>query len=127
MNTPEPQAQAMTSAPRPDDGPPSAPLPAEEAPGGSLSLPLLCVGLVLMLGLSLYPPLVTRADGKPDHLLLMLLGWAMAAGLVRGIGFIPRLAVWRWLLSGWACLGALVAAAAWWWLHGGASAFPFAH
>ena len=39
-----------------------------------------------------------------------LLCWAMAAGIVHGVGYVPRFWLWRWLLSGWACLLALVGA-----------------
>ncbi|MDP2066968.1 MAG: cyd operon YbgE family protein [Burkholderiaceae bacterium] len=30
----------------------------------------------------------------------------MSAGFVRGVGFVPRVRIWRWLFSGWACAGA---------------------
>jgi predicted membrane protein len=42
----------------------------------------------------------------------MLVFWAMSAGFVRGVGFVPRHAAPRWLLSGWACALALAGAAA---------------
>jgi predicted membrane protein len=35
----------------------------------------------------------------------------MSAGFVRGVGFVPRHLVWRWLFSGWACSAALVLSA----------------
>ncbi|NCP83115.1 MAG: hypothetical protein GW826_12580, partial [Rhodoferax sp.] len=35
----------------------------------------------------------------------------MSAGLVHGVGFKPTFVLWRWLFSGWACLGSLVLAA----------------
>jgi hypothetical protein len=38
--------------------------------------------------------------------------WAMSAGFVRGVGFVPRAAAWRWLFSAWACALALVLAGA---------------
>jgi predicted membrane protein len=34
----------------------------------------------------------------------------MSAGFVRGVGFIPRARIWRWLFSGWACGIALISA-----------------
>jgi predicted membrane protein len=37
----------------------------------------------------------------------------MAAGFVRGVGFIPRFWLWRWLFSGWAAFAALAGALAW--------------
>lgn len=59
---------------------------------------LLAVGL--MLGITVYPPLFTRADGRVDHTLVTLLLWAMSAGLVTGVGYVPQWRVPRWLLSG---------------------------
>jgi predicted membrane protein len=34
----------------------------------------------------------------------------MSAGLVHGVGFIPRAIGWRLLFSGWSCLTALLLA-----------------
>ena len=59
----------------------------------------------------MYPLLMTRASGQADHGLAMLLFWAMSAGFVRGVGFVPRARGWRWLLSGSACALALLLAA----------------
>jgi len=36
----------------------------------------------------------------------------MSAGIVRGVGFIPRARLWRWLFSTTACAVALALAAA---------------
>ena len=74
-------------------------------------LPSLLVALVIMLVGSIYPLLFADAAGKADHGLALALFWAMSAGLVRGVGFVPRRRVWRWLLSGWACAAALTLAA----------------
>ena len=48
--------------------------------------------------------------GKADHALALLVFWAMTAGFVRGVGFIPRSAALRWAFSGWASLTSLGAA-----------------
>lgn len=80
------------------------------APTG-LHWPSLAAGLVLMLAGTAYPLVFARADGRADHGLALLLFWAMSAGFVRGVGFIPRHRVWRLLFSGWACLTALAVAA----------------
>ena len=72
-----------------------------------MHLPSLLVGLTIMVAGTLYPWLMARGNGRPDHGLAMLLLWAMSAGFVRGVGFVPRNAVARWLLSGWACAAAL--------------------
>ncbi len=34
--------------------------------------------------------LFARPDGRADHIVAMLAFWAMGAGFVRGVGFIPR-------------------------------------
>lgn len=73
--------------------------------------PSLSVALVIMVVGTLYPPLMADAAGKADHNLAMALFWAMSAGFVRGVGFVPRLWVWRALFSGWSCAAALLLAA----------------
>lgn len=73
-------------------------------------LPSLLVALAIMLGGSVYPLLFADAQGRADHGLALALFWAMSAGLVRGVGFVPRFPVWRWLFSGWACLAGLLLA-----------------
>ena len=72
--------------------------------------------LAIMLVGRVYPLLFADASGKADHGLAMALFWAMSAGLVRGVGFVPRWALWRWLFSGWACCAGLALAA---WLRWG--------
>ncbi|MEO6353547.1 MAG: cyd operon YbgE family protein [Burkholderiaceae bacterium] len=76
-----------------------------------MHLPSLAVALLIMLAGTLYPLLMTNAAGHADHALALALFWAMSAGFVRGVGFVPRIAVWRWLFSGWACAAALGLAA----------------
>jgi len=63
----------------------------------------LAVGVLVMLTASLYPPLFQRAGGAADHTLAALLFAAMSAGLVRGVGYLPALPLWRWMFSGWSC------------------------
>ncbi|WP_020650967.1 cyd operon YbgE family protein [Solimonas variicoloris] len=71
----------------------------------------LAVGVGLMLAITAYPRLLVDAQGKADHWAATLACWAMAAGLTRGVGFVPRHPLPRWLLSGWACAAALAAVA----------------
>lgn len=72
-----------------------------------MHLPSLSVALVIMLAGSLYPPLMANPAGKADHALAMALFWAMSAGFVRGVGFVPAWWGWRGLFSGWSCFAAL--------------------
>jgi len=78
----------------------------------AIHLPCLLAALIIMIGGSIYPLLMTRADGTANHGLAMALFWAMSAGLVRGVGFVPHALVWRLLFSGWSCLAGLLVAAA---------------
>lgn len=75
-----------------------------------IQVPGLAAALVIMVAGTLYPPLMTDAAGKADHHLAMALFWAMSAGFVRGVGFVPRAWVWRALFSGWSCAAALLLA-----------------
>lgn len=68
----------------------------------------LVTGLGLMLLMTLWPSLATNRQAQADHLAALLIFWAMSAGLVRGVGFIPHRRLPRWLLSGLACFLALV-------------------
>ncbi len=70
----------------------------------------LLLGVGLMLGISLQPQWLTTAAGVADHPAAMLLMWAMSAGLVRGVGFVPQHWLPRWLLGLPAMLLALLAA-----------------
>lgn len=79
--------------------------------GPRMHLPSLTAALAIMVAGTLYPPLMADAAGQADHSLAMALLWAMSAGFVRGVGFVPRLWVWRTLFSGWSCTAALLLAA----------------
>lgn len=78
--------------------------------------PSLVVAVVLMVVGSVHPLLLAGADGRADHSLAMAWFWAMSAGLVRGVGFIPCHMLIRWLLGGPAVVLALALAA---WLRWG--------
>ncbi len=73
----------------------------------AIHLPSLATAILIMLAGTLYPLMMANAAGKADHGLATALFVAMSAGLVRGVGFVPRALVWRWLFSGWTCLLAL--------------------
>ena len=85
--------------------------------GAAIHLPSLLAAVVIMLVGSIYPLLFAAADGKADHRLATALFWAMSAGFVRGVGFVPKAWVWRLLFSGWSCVAALLLAG---WLRLGA-------
>lgn len=79
-------------------------------PPNRLHVPCLLLGLGLMLAGTLYPPLFADARGQADHGLALLFFWAMSAGFIRGVGFVPRARLWRALFSPAACGLALLAA-----------------
>jgi predicted membrane protein len=81
-----------------------------------IHLPSLIGALAIMLVGSIYPLLLARADGTVDHGLVTALFWAMSAGFVRGVGFVPRARIGRLLFSGGSCLAGLTLAA---WLRWG--------
>ena len=86
-------------------------------PGAATHWPSLLAALAIMVMCTLDPRWLARPSGAADHLLASFLFLAMSAGFVRGVGFIPRWRLWRWLFSGWTCALGLVLAAAAKWLH----------
>lgn len=82
----------------------------ERAVPGAIHLPMLLLALGIMLAGTVYPLLFSRADGSADHRLALALFWAMSAGLVRGVGFVPRASAWRLLFSAGSCMLALALA-----------------
>ena len=89
----------------------TVPVPMSPPAPPRIQWPSLAVALLIMVGGTLYPPVMADAAGKADHNLAMALFWAMSAGFVRGVGFVPRLWVWRAMFSGWSCAAALLLAA----------------
>lgn len=68
----------------------------------------LAISLLIMASVTVYPRLLAF-NNKADHLAVMLIMWAMSAGFVAGLGFVPRQRLVRWLLSSRAQLFALLA------------------
>lgn len=85
-------------------------------PGAAVHGPSLAVALLIMGIGSVYPMGLAGADGRADHALAMVWFWAMGAGLVRGVGFVPRHPLARTLLGGPAVAVALALAV---WLRWG--------
>lgn len=83
---------------------------ANAPPSSHINLLSLLIAVAIMLACTLYPPMMAAPDGKADHVLATALFAAMSVAFVRGVGFVPRMLVWRWLFSGWTCLAALALA-----------------
>ena len=81
----------------------------QQPPGHIRPLPLV-IAIVIMIAITVWPVMLTTADGKADHWTAMILFWSMSAGFVSGVGFQPRFPLWRWLFSQWSCLLALMLA-----------------
>jgi len=74
------------------------------APTGGISLLPLLTAIAIMLGITAWPAALSGPQGGADHWAAMALFWAMSAGFVRGVGFVPRHLAWRLMFSGTACL-----------------------
>ena len=81
-------------------------------PTHKMSWPSLFLGLIIMIGITIYPFALADRMGKVNHWALMLLMWSMAAGIIRGVGFIPSNSILKFAFSGYAALIALIAALA---------------
>ncbi len=49
--------------------------------------------------LLIHPAAMLDGQGGYSHPQLMLVMWGVSAGFVHGVGFVPRLWLWRWLLG----------------------------
>lgn len=80
--------------------------PGVDLPAGSAGIATLPLGIAIALTLTLtiYPLVLTTAAGRADHLAATLALWAMSAGYIRGVGFIPKNRGLRLLFSTGACL-----------------------
>ncbi len=84
---------------------------------GWLQLASLAMAIVLSSLLLIYPRVVAVSIGDVNHGLLTLLLWGISAGFVHGVGFVPRMSIWRvvfhpfigWPLMAYGILSALSA------------------
>ncbi|MEZ5525777.1 MAG: cyd operon YbgE family protein [Pseudomonadales bacterium] len=75
----------------------------------SFSMALALSGLLFVA-----PQVVAQTDAEINHLKLMLAMWGISAGFVHGVGFIPRMRLWRLLLgplAAWTLMGLSIC---WW-------------
>jgi predicted membrane protein len=59
----------------------------------------LLIAISISIGLLAWPHFVVNADGRVNYPGLLILMWAMAAGFVHGVGFIPRNKILRLALG----------------------------
>ena len=78
--------------------------PALSTPAPGIALLPLAIAIVITLVLTIYPLVLTDAAGRADHTAAMFALWAMSAGFVRGVGFVPSRRDLRLLFSTPACV-----------------------
>ncbi|WP_245732490.1 cyd operon YbgE family protein [Solimonas aquatica] len=71
----------------------------QTAAGAAMNWPLLLLGIGQMLLYTVWPRLFADAQGHADHLAATLAGAAMAACIVRGVGYRPQTVWIAWLFS----------------------------
>lgn len=72
--------------------------------GRALSL-VMAVPMALVL--LIHPAAMLDQQGHYHHGLLMLVMWGVSIGFIHGVGFVPRLRIWRWTFYpplGWGLL-----------------------
>lgn len=79
--------------------------PAANKSRGALRALVFCLSLAVMIGITAWPRLLAATQAQFSHNAAMLLLMGMSCGFVYGIGFVPRLRLWRWLFSAPAALG----------------------
>jgi predicted membrane protein len=65
-------------------------------------LPLL-IAVIICLLISIYPQILVKQN-VANHGAASLLFWAMSAGFIRGVGFVPENRILRAVFSTYACL-----------------------
>jgi cyd operon protein YbgE len=72
---------------------------------------LLAAGVSVLI--LVYPRFIAAAPGEIRHGLLTLMMWGVAAGFVHGVGYVPRLKLWRYLLGPLVGIPVMLAAIIW--------------
>jgi len=83
---------------------------SDQQPEASFNWFLLIIAIAIMVIASTVPTIFTDRHGSASHTIAMYLFWAMSAGFIRGVGFIPYSRIFRWIFSAWACYLALLLA-----------------
>ncbi len=69
----------------------------------------LLIAMIICVGVTIFPRFLVDSQGHADHAAASALFWAMSAGFIRGVGFIPKSMILRWLFSTTSCvLGVLI-------------------
>ncbi len=79
---------------------------------GALRLLSFCLAVALTVLVLAYPKAIASSVSDVRHGVLALLMWGIAAGFVHGVGFVPRLPLWRIVfhpVTGWLMMTAGIA------------------
>ena len=90
------------------DAPVDTPIRADAPPSAPMALIPLFIAIGICVGISIFPQLLV-AHGLANHAAASCLFWSMSAGFVRGVGFIPKNLIIRFLFSSYACFLGLLA------------------
>jgi predicted membrane protein len=61
-----------------------------------------------MLVITAWPHVFGSTPDTMNHTAAMVLMLGMSCGFVYGIGFTPKLLIWRWVFSGWSAIGLML-------------------
>lgn len=96
-----------SSSPSPRKAP-VTPLVEKPAPLGGGRVFVFCLSLAVMVLISAWPHFLGSTPETMNHNAAMVLMLGMSCGFVYGIGFTPKLRIWRWLFSAWSALGLML-------------------
>lgn len=85
----------------PENGTVKAGYQSSPASQAKMSWPSLILGLGIMMVISIYPVAFANKFGKVNHTALMFLMWSMMAGIIHGVGFIPKSKILQFSFSGY--------------------------
>ncbi|WP_168172382.1 cyd operon YbgE family protein [Cellvibrio sp. PSBB023] len=83
-------------------------LDQKPAPLGRARFFILCLSLLVMVLITAWPHFLGSTPETMNHNAAMVLMLGMSCGFVYGIGFTPKLRIWRWLFSAWSALGLML-------------------
>lgn len=78
------------------------------APLGGGRVVVFSLSLLVMVLITAWPHFLGSTPETMNHNAAMVLMFGMSCGFVYGIGFTPKLRLWRWLFSGWSAVGLML-------------------
>lgn len=98
----------MTNSPSAQKNEPATEPMAKPAPLGGGRVLVFCLSLLVMVLITAWPHFLGSTPDTMNHNAAMVLMLGMSCGFVFGIGFTPKLCLWRWLFSGWSAIGLML-------------------